>query len=190
MSQPRIPLQLAAEVAQLYVDESAAVFRYALYLTHGDQEEAENLVQETFQEAARKWAKLRMLSREAQRAWLFTVVKNKAIDRWRVARRHHLVSDVPEHGSAPSAEQVALSRLALDRCWEVISKMSPMQQRVAYLFWHEGWTTREIAEELGITPDTVRVHRKNARDELADAIGDEVVLFEEADDEDNHGEEA
>ena len=190
MTQRRIPTPVAAEVARLMAEESAALFGYALRITNGDRQEAEDLVQEAFQAAALNWSKLRRRPREVQRAWLRRVVKNKAIDRWRVAGRTQLVEDVPDR-QAPSAERIALSRMALDRCLEVINKMPRVQHRVAYLRWHEDWSTEEIARELGIAQATVRVHLMNARRELVDAVGDEVVLAEGPDvNDDNDGREA
>ena len=81
--------------------------------------------------------------------------------------------------------------MALDRCLQAIQKMPPAQHRVAYLCWHEDWSTKEIARELGIAQATVRVHLMNARRDLVDAVGNEIVLAEERDDEDDsRGKEA
>jgi len=89
------------------------------------------------------------------------------------------VAEVPDHRQAPSVEGVALSRIALDRCLEAINKMPPVQHRVAYLRWHEEWSTREIAHELGIAQATVRVHLMNVRNALRDEVGDELLVAEE-----------
>lgn len=191
MKKRRIPTVVAAQVTRLMVEESAALFRYALRITNGDQEEAEDLVQEAFEAAALNWPKLRKLPREAQRAWLRRVVRNKAIDRWRIGKRIQLVEDLSDDREAPSAEHVALSRMALDRCLEAIRIMPPVQHRVAYLRWHEGWSTAEIARELGIAQATVRVQLMKARKKLVDAVGDNVVFAEEPDEEnDSRGGEA
>ncbi len=80
MTQRRISAEAAAEVVRLMVEESAALFRRSLRATNGDWEEAEDLVQETFQAAALNWAKLRRWPRSRQRAWLFRVLINKAIE--------------------------------------------------------------------------------------------------------------
>jgi RNA polymerase sigma-70 factor (ECF subfamily) len=191
MKRPRIPRAVAAKVARLMVEESAALFRYALRITNGHQQEAEDLVQEAFQAAALSWAKIHKLSRDAQQGWLRTVVKKRAIDRWRITQRTQPVADIPDERQSPSAERVALSQMALDRCLQAIQKMPPAQHRVAYLRWHEDWSTKEIARELGIAQATVRVHLMNARKDLVDAVGNEIVLAEERDDEDDsRGKEA
>ena len=64
---------------------------------------------------------------------------------------------------APSAEQVALTRVQKDCCLKAISEMPEMRGKVAYLKFHEEWETREIAEHLRISPSTVRVHLRDAR---------------------------
>ncbi|MFC7586159.1 hypothetical protein ACFQYP_22245 [Nonomuraea antimicrobica] len=46
-----------------------------------------------------------------------------------------------------------LSTLALRRCWSAVEQMPPMRQRVAFLRWNEQWTTREIADWLGVAPE-------------------------------------
>jgi RNA polymerase sigma-70 factor, ECF subfamily len=188
---PRVSRETAVEVALLMKDTAEMVFRRAVRATGGDRYEAEDLVQEAYQAAAAQWPQIRRWSRDRQMAWLLRIVINKAIDRWRVLGRLRVVSNLPDDLQTPAAERVALSRVAAERCLEVIKKMPRVQRRVAYLRWHEEWTTQEIALELGIKPPTVRVHLKNARDKLLTAVGDEVFLTEDSDEQEEYpGEEA
>lgn len=179
---PRIPEHAAREVACLFATVAQDLHRFACRLTHGDNALAEDLVQEVFKAAALKWDEVRKKDLDRQRAWLFRVLKNKEISNWRTSSRCQITPDIEEPAADPnSTHEKALHAIALDRCWAVIKAMPPNRHRVAYLRWHEAWSTDEIANFLNITPSTVRVHLKNARDELKTAVGPDVVFLETTD---------
>jgi RNA polymerase sigma factor (sigma-70 family) len=180
----RIPPDVAAQIAQLFVSESEAVFRSAMHAARRDRNEAEDLVQEAFQAAALNWDKIVNFSMARKRAWLCRVAINKAVDSYRAGR---LATDVSTERERPSAEHVALTRIQKDRCLKVISEMPEMRSRVAYLKFHEEWDTGEIADHLGISPATVRVHLHDARVMLDKAVGPEVFLTDESGGEVNLG---
>ena len=172
------------------VEEVGSLFRYARRITNGHQQEAEDLVQEAFQAAALAWAEFTSYPETPSRAG-YGQLSKRAIDRWRITQRTQPVADVPDERQSPSAERVALSQMALDRCLQAIQKMPPAPRRMAVSVRHEDWSTKEIARELGIAQATVRVHLMNARRDLVDAVGNEIVLAEERDDEDDsRGKEA
>lgn len=181
---PRIPPEIAAEVGELFNVTAADLFVYALPLTHGDRMTAEDLVQATFHEAARSWEQLATRDLEGRRRWLFFVLRNKATDVWRRNRRQQPWADPPE-GADPRAApgNQALCRMALLKCWAAITQMPPTRRKVAYLRWYREWSTREIAERMGITGTTVRGHLKMARDELVAQVGADVPFLETAEDE-------
>jgi RNA polymerase sigma factor (sigma-70 family) len=181
----RIPSDVRAHVARLFVEESQVVFNAALRAACGDRSTAEVAVQEAFQAAAIQWAKIADRSPDGKRAWLCRVAKNKAIDRYRVGKPMHLVADVDVLRLAPSAEEVALTRIEKDRCLQVIKEMPLIQRTVVYLLCHDDWTVKEVAEELGIATSTVRVHLYNARVMLKAALGYEVSLAHGPDDADD-----
>ncbi|WP_433462657.1 RNA polymerase sigma factor [Spirillospora sp. CA-128828] len=190
-----IPPEHADEVGKLYVQTAQALFGYACTLPQVDPARAEDLVQVAFQEAAVCWDKLAALDAERRRQWLFRVVRNKAIDEWRRNRRVQPDADPAEHGH-PAAEPFSqvLSTLALRKCWSAIERMPTTRQRVAFLRWNEEWSTREIADWLGVASATVRWHLKIARDELVEQVGSAVPFLDGPEDacdsENDLGEEA
>lgn len=177
----RIPAEVAAQVARLYVEKAPAVFGSALRAARGDRAGAEDLVQRTFQAAAEQWVTIVDYPPAKKQAWLRRVAINKAIDDYRAGSRVE-PSAYPEDtaSQSPSAEQVALTRMQADRCLKVIREMPEMRSKVAYLKFHEDWANREIAEYLGISAGTVGKHVSDARADLKKALP-EMTLAEDSD---------
>src|ERR1700753_2997038 len=61
-------------------EHGAALLRYALHLTGGDRQRAEDLVQET---VLRAWRHPAALADRPARPWLFAVARNLAVDAYR-----------------------------------------------------------------------------------------------------------
>jgi RNA polymerase sigma-70 factor (ECF subfamily) len=180
MTRP-IPERWRDELAELHACAANDLFLFAFStLVQGHGESAYDLVQDVYCAAALGWGSLRLLDRDRQRAWLFRTLKNKAIDRWRESKREHVGPEsAPARWSSDrdDTHDKALTLIVLERCWKVLAAMPARQFRVAYLRWHEGWSSAEIAEHLGIACSTVRVHLKNARDELRRAVGPDVTFL-------------
>src|SRR6201996_5260858 len=74
------PQETAADEAYiraLYAEHGGALLRYALHLTGGDRQRAEDLVQETMMRA---WRHPEALADRPARPWLFAVARNLAVD--------------------------------------------------------------------------------------------------------------
>lgn len=185
MGEEPISGEAAAAVERLFLAEADGLFGYACTLPGVSRSDAEDLVQVTFYAAAVEWdRRLRPADEESRRRWLYRVLRNKAIDQWRATTASRRVS--PETVEAmPLAYQEthdeALYSITLERCWDRITKMPEIRQRVAFLKWGEDWSSADIAAQLGITQSTVRAHLKRARDELAQEIGPEALFAEPAD---------
>jgi RNA polymerase sigma-70 factor (ECF subfamily) len=67
-------------VRALYAEHGGALLRYALHLTGGDRQRAEDLVQET---VVRAWRHPEALADRPARPWLFAVARNLAVDSYR-----------------------------------------------------------------------------------------------------------
>ncbi|MFF8932199.1 RNA polymerase sigma factor [Streptomyces longwoodensis] len=173
---PRIPQEHWAEVAALYMMFRDGMLKYAARTLGDEGHMAHDLVQESFKAAALDWEKLRVLDECRQRAWLYRVLKNKMFDHWGETRRRRATPAAPESVADVDTPRTAVSNLLLQMCWKVIDSMPRAQRRVALLRWQGEWTTREIAQYLGLAQSTVRVHLKNARNILARELADEVVF--------------
>jgi RNA polymerase sigma-70 factor (ECF subfamily) len=145
----------AAAVRTLYDEHAAALWRYAMRLT-GDQARAEDIVQETL---LRAWQHPEVTSdsQRSARAWLFTVARNMIIDERRSSRFRHEVSSLdgsaaPEQAS-PDEVSAALDRMLIG---EALDQLSPDHRAVIRRSYYLGWTTTQIADDLGIAEGTVK----------------------------------
>lgn len=183
----RIPAETAEAVARLFRAEGSGLFGYACTLPNVSRADAEDLVQVTFQAAAMAWEQqLRALDRGSRRRWLYRVLRNKAIDQWRIYGSRWSSSERIDRAPGPSQETYrnALCSITLQRCWDRIRMMPEVRQRVAFLKWGEDWSSAEIAELMGISQSTVRAHLKLARDELMVAIRPQISFADSGDDTD------
>lgn len=177
----RIPADVADAVTALYNAAYRDVLRSTTVLAGAA--DAPDLVQYAFQKAALKWDEVGSRSLDGQKAWLRTVARNRFIDDLR--RDVHfdeLHFQVCEHyTSAPhNPADVTVARAALERCWAVISAMPRSQRAVAVLAWREGLAPAEVAQSLGISPATVRVHLHKARLRLGAEVGEHLPFAQPA----------
>ena len=145
----------AAAVRSLYEEHAAPLWRYAMRLT-GDSARAEDVVQETL---LRGWQHPEVTDDNARsaRAWLFTVARNMIIDERRTSRFRNEVrsldgSAVPEQAS-PDEANAALDRILIG---EALAQLSPDHRAVIRRSYYQGWTTAQIADDLGIAEGTVK----------------------------------
>jgi RNA polymerase sigma-70 factor (ECF subfamily) len=121
------------------------IFVYALRLT-GSRDDADDIFQETFLAAFRAWPPPR---RGTERAWLYKIATNKAIDRARRAKQLVPLADL--RLAAPERDGVSLADLA------TAIRALPAGQRAAFVLRKvEGRPYREIADSLGCSEEAAR----------------------------------
>ena len=113
--------------------------------------EAEDVTQETFLSA---FQSLAVQAPDAKvKSWLFTIARNKCIDRMRFWRRWRMLLMPPfEPQISSGAEDPAVFIVRL------LAKL-PVRQREVFILrhWH-GFSTKETAEILGVNEGTVKSH--------------------------------
>jgi RNA polymerase sigma-70 factor (ECF subfamily) len=135
------------------------IFAYALRLT-GRREDADDLYQETFLAAFRGWPPPR---RDHERAWLYKIATNKAIDRDR--RRRPTVSVDDLRLAAPDRDGVSLIDLA-----SAIREL-PAGQRAAFVMRTvEGRPYREVAVALDCSEEAARTRVSEATKKVRAAL--------------------
>jgi RNA polymerase sigma factor (sigma-70 family) len=145
--------------------------RARLRAYHGDRELAADLVQDTFEAAARAWAALRGQGAGRQRAWLLSTLAHKNISDFRrqeVLRRRQPDIQARYQPTAADTAAQALNAIALARARarEIIAEMPPRQREIARLRWPDQLRTAEIADRLGLAEGTVHAHLHAARRKL------------------------
>jgi RNA polymerase sigma-70 factor (ECF subfamily) len=153
---PTVTSAAAAEAAlmkALYDEHAPALWRYALRLT-GNRTRAEDVVQETL---LRAWQHPEVVgdTERSARAWLFTVARNMIIDESRSARFRSEVGSLdstPEQ-AAPDEVNTALDRLLIG---DAMARLSAQHRAVVQRAYYQGWTTAQIATDLGIAEGTVK----------------------------------
>ncbi len=165
----RIPQLHVAELSCFFAAHDRWLFGHAFVRTHGDRELAADLVQDTFEAAARAWATLRGHAVGRQRAWLLGTLVNKDISDFRrkeAFRRRQPDIHARYQATAADTAAQALNAIALERAREIIEDMPPRQKRVALMRWQDRMKASEIAAELGVAEGTVHAHLHTARDKL------------------------
>ena len=176
----QIPEQYAAELAHFYWAHAQWLAGHAYLRTSRDRnlaatrELAEDLVQDTFEAAARDWKTLRVLVPEQQRAWLRNTLWHKDTDQFR--RRKAWRLKLPElqrryQPTEPDPEQQALSALALEKAAKIIEGLPDEQRVIALMKWNDHMTEAEIAARLGCARGDVTAQVRKIRSKLIDGLG-------------------
>lgn len=174
MGDGRITPHDAAELARCFESHASGLFGLAYILTREDRAQADDLVQATFEAAARDWQVLRDLAEERRRGWLRSTLAHIAASSFRreVAFRDRLPRIEMRYRKSPvDPSEQAFSSIALERCWRIIQEMPPRQYRVALLRWLLDMKEAEIATLLGVAEKTVSAQLHRARRKLIAQLG-------------------
>jgi RNA polymerase sigma-70 factor, ECF subfamily len=167
--EPKIAGFHVAELSRFFNENDRWLFGHACVRANGDRELAADLVQDTFEAAARVWPALREHDTGRQRAWLLSTVANKNVSEFRrreAFRRRQSDIHVRYQPTEADTEAQALNVIALKRAREIIGEMPPQQKRIALMRWQDHLKVTEIAAELGLAEGTVHAHLHAARAKL------------------------
>lgn len=131
-------------------------FAFRILKSH---EAADELVQETF---LKIWAcRETLVSIEQPEHYLFTVIRNKAIDQLRkIAQDRTLRQNMWKRISQPQnpTEEYLFEKESSQLVQEAFAKLSPQKQEVFRLSRYEGLNHEQIADQLHISKNTVKNH--------------------------------
>jgi RNA polymerase sigma factor (sigma-70 family) len=144
------PAMWPPSLVDRYREEWVELARLA-YLLTGSRAVAEELVQDVFVAARRRWGRI-----DNPGGYLRTSVVNAARDWGRhqaVVRRHE--------PSAPEARRAVTSEDHPDELWDAIGRLDDRRRRAVVLRFYLDLPDAEIAELIGCRPATVRtlIHR-------------------------------
>jgi RNA polymerase sigma-70 factor, ECF subfamily len=165
----------AAVFTEIFERHRHAVHAYFLGRV-GDPELARDLLQEAFLRVWRRLSEVAPLDGERQRAWIFTVARNLAIDSYRAAAaRRAAEAALRQHAATEEAtvagphRQVELGE-RLARLDAAIRQLPEEQRVILSMATAGGLTSRQIGEALGEPAGTVRYRLSQARKQLAAAL--------------------
>ena len=164
----------------LYDRWSPLVFSLCVHVL-GDEDEAEEAVEETFWQAWRQAARYDT-TRGAVSTWLTTIARSRALDRLRAKRRRQedAISDLSEtkraaveesarRGDDPASGAEVSERRALVR--QALLALPPEQREVLELAYFRGLSQTEIAERTGQPLGTIKTRVRLAMEKLRDRLG-------------------
>ena len=169
---PRAPLapKMASSAGDLYVSLQPRVSRIARALL-GEAPSIE-LVHDVCVDAALSAARFRGDS--AFSSWLYAVVA-RHVHKWirSERRRRSLMREVVHHGAAIDSTQpdelVSGNRMA-NVLFDALELLSDRQRTCVIRVQLEGHSVHAVAEQLGISPDAVRMNVHRARSHLRSCI--------------------
>jgi RNA polymerase sigma-70 factor, ECF subfamily len=133
----------------LYRSSRDDVYAYVATLV-GDRAAAEDVTALAFERAYRRRITFDR-RRGEERAWLFGIARNAALDELRRRRRLTTLvaepEDVTDSGAEDGAE-VALRRTAVR---SALGKLAPREREIVALKFHAGLTNVELARVLGVS---------------------------------------
>jgi len=148
-----------------YQQHARAVWSY-LYRVTGNAAQADDVMQEAF--CRFLTAPVAGLEESEQRAYVFRIASNLAIDHWRRSRREEALADQPDRpepgapGGQPTARELDVTR--------TLGEMKPRERALLWLAYVEESGHDEIAVSLGLAPKSVRVLLFRARRKLASLL--------------------
>lgn len=149
-----------------------ALVHYALRLTNGDRQHAEDIVQETL---IRAWQHADSLDPEKVLRWLYTVARNLAISAHHRGPRHRTV-EVEIVQNEPLVDD-ELDRILVS--WpvrEALRSLTTKHYEVLVELFYKRRSVEEAAAVLGVPPGTVKSRSHYALRALRDALRERGVI--------------
>ncbi len=160
------------------IDHVDALYRLARNLT-GRDDDAEDLVQETYTRAIGGWAQF--TAGTNLRAWLFRILRNAYIDNYRRARTNPVDLGFDEESGVsatatrePLRGDAELERLRSTVTSDIEAALATLSvdARTIILLDLEGFSEAELAETLGCAVGTVKSRLARARAILREQLRD------------------
>ena len=149
----------------LYRETASDVFAYVMTLLR-DRAAAEDVTATAFERAYRRQSGFNP-ARGTQRAWVFGIARNAALDELRARKRTAALLTDPEDPDARHDDGAADDEAALRRATvaAALAQLDPRERELIALKFHAGLDNAEIAKVLDISVANAgtRVHRAVTR---------------------------
>lgn len=147
-------------------------FYWALSRCHFNEQIAEEVLQDSYVKAFNN--KEKFDGRSSFKTWVFTIIRNTAIDQFRKKQRHlELEQDAfSDHKEAKSASQERKVRAKSDElaAKHVIAQLSKREQEVVELMIYQELSAEEAAKIMEVSRASVYTYFKRAKKALKDIV--------------------
>ena len=143
-------------------------FAWAIVCCRGNRNLAEDALQTAYLKILD--GRARFVGASKFRTWLFSVIRNTAVDRWRSPwhRRRVPLSEVTPPVTEPEQEREALDP---DELAEAFAALPTRQAQVLSLVYGHEMTVREVAGVLRISKGSVAQHLHRGKHRLRERFG-------------------
>ena len=170
MTVPATP-KLALDFEALYRAARDDVFAYVATLLR-DRTAAEDVTSQAFERAFRK-SKSYDARRGSERAWLFGIARNAALDELRKRKRSaHLAGD-PHDTSEQQPDWDADRVLRRAAVRAALAALEPRDRELVALKFHAGLDNAEIADVLGVSVSNAGTRLHRALTKLREILDDQ-----------------
>jgi RNA polymerase sigma factor (sigma-70 family) len=153
---------------QLYRASRDDVFAYVATLLR-DRSAAEDVTALTFERAYRKQRSYDP-RKGAQRAWLFGIARNAALDELRRLRRTAALTGEPADADAIALDDHAEAALRRAAVRSALGELAPRERELIALKFHAGLDNAEIASVIGVSVSNAGTLLHRAVSKLRKAI--------------------
>lgn len=153
---------------ELYHKYRGFMFKIAVHILNGEQD-AEDAVHNAFLSIAKNMKIIPKLDSPQMRSFLYIVTENKTIDILRERGRRGIEEPLEDQplSAPPEGEH--------DLAW-CISQLPPRYQEIVLLKYSHGYSTREVADILGISPAAASKLDQRAKNRLKELCEKEGLL--------------
>jgi RNA polymerase sigma-70 factor (ECF subfamily) len=168
MAIDQAPANVTASFDALYRSSVDAVYAYTASLLR-DRSAAEEVTAAAFERAFRKQRSFDP-RRGTQRAWLFGIARNAALDELRRRKRSAGLAAEPADLDAQAPEDGAEAALRRAAVRAALATLDPREREVVALKFHAGLANAEIAAVLGVSVSNAGTRLHRAMTKLREAV--------------------
>jgi RNA polymerase sigma-70 factor, ECF subfamily len=154
----------AATFAELYRESVGDLYAYVTTLLQ-DRGAAEDVVAQAFERAYRKRRSFDR-RRGSERAWLFGIARNAALDELRRRKRTTVLVAEPGEVAAPDDPDLLVRRVTVR---DALNRLEPRDRELIALKYHGDLNNGEIAKLLGMSETNVGTKLHRAVNKLREA---------------------
>lgn len=157
------------QIRQQLAEHHQESFAWAMRCCLGNREEAEDLLQSSYLKILEEKARYRQQNAQFK-TWLFTVIRNTAIDIYR-KKSPHLIQINEALNTNISVFSDNFDESIEDRETQVIfqqimQQLSAQQQQVLHLVFYQDMSIEDAAKIMGVTTGTARTHYERGKKQL------------------------